>query len=445
MCAPLAPCGRQGVPAGAVLVLQGAGAASGRSRQRDGGLALLVLGVVVQAGRHLPIPRAAGTAFHRQAVHVVGLAVVGEREGCGREREAPAFDVDRPAVHRLARSVGQVALGTSFRAVLPPAQGVGGPHGGGEVVGQLELGVVLHRVVLGARAQDVPGLVGGVQPRHVARHRYAAPTWHARGYGGGGEGLRLALAVGVVQVDPPRPIAALAAQRCAGLPTVEGVVRVVQAVGLGREAGRHMRFQLGRHARHVVHHRAGRVARVGRGEGAVHHVHPLDFLGRDHAPARRVVGTVGNAVAQVVGQEDAVRIHRRARAVAGARGARGKNRVVVVADVALAHQQAGQVLEGILAVGGVDAHIDLFARDAFDGGGDLRGQRGRLAARHRHDAKRLDALRRIGRTGARLRPGQARKGGGQRQPEICLAHRNCTPPAPYGGAKPGEKAASAWP
>jgi len=49
--------------------------------------------------------------------------------------------------------------------------------------------------------------------------------------------------------------------------------------------------------------------------------------------------------------------------------------MVVVAVVALAHIQAGQVLERIFGIGGIDGGIDLAARDAFDGGGDLGGQR----------------------------------------------------------------------
>ena len=61
--------------------------------------------------------------------------------------------------------------------------------------------------------------------------------------------------------------------------------------------------------------------------------------------------------------------------------------MAVVADVALAHQQAGQVLERILAVGGVDRVLDLRARHAFDGRGNLRGKRGGLATGDGDDAQ----------------------------------------------------------
>ncbi|WP_305807105.1 hypothetical protein, partial [Stenotrophomonas sp. YIM B06876] len=64
--------------------------------------------------------------------------------------------------------------------------------------------------------------------------------------------------------------------------------------------------------------------------------------------------------------------------------------MVVVADVALAHQQAGEIFERVLAVGGVDALLDLLVRDALHGGGDLRRQRGRLAAGDGDDAQFFD-------------------------------------------------------
>jgi ribosomal RNA small subunit methyltransferase A len=50
------------------------------------------------------------------------------------------------------------------------------------------------------------------------------------------------------------------------------------------------------------HHRAYRVARKFCGKRAIHHVHPADFVGRHHIPARRKV----IAVAQQIGQQHAV-------------------------------------------------------------------------------------------------------------------------------------------
>ena len=150
-----------------------------------------------------------------------------------------------------------------------------------------------------------------------------------------------------------------------------------------------MHLELIGHARDVVDHGAHRVAGIGRRERSVEHVDALDFLGRHQAPARRE----GRAVAEQVRQQDAVGIDQRARAVARARSAAREHRVVVVADVALAHQQAREILQRIFAVGGVDGLGDLLAGDAFDGGRNLRRQRGRPGRRHGDRAER--ARRRV--------------------------------------------------
>ena len=65
--------------------------------------------------------------------------------------------------------------------------------------------------------------------------------------------------------------------------------------------------------------------------------------------------------------------NQRARAVASARCVHRKNGVVVVAFVALANEQAWEVLADVLAVGRVDRLLDLLARDALHRGGNLRG------------------------------------------------------------------------
>ena len=333
-------------------------------------------------------------------MHIVRLVVVGEWEGGGGQVVASSQDVDCAAVHRHARAtvqVTQIAGRPPFRCVLPISQRVGRCHVRRDVVGHLDLGVVLHRVVLIAGAQDVPRRVGRVEPAHVARYRRAAAARHAGCERRRREGQRLPPTVGTVDVDPPRPrppvvLAAAATERRAGLPAVEGLVRVVQVVGLRRVAGLDVRFEPGRHARDEVDDRTGRVARIGGRERSIHHVDALDFLRRDEPPARRVVGAVCDAVAQVVRQQNAVGIHGGSRAVAGARGTCRQDGVVVIADVALAHQQTGQVLQCIFAVGRVDAGFDLFARHALDGGRDLCGQRGRTPAGHGDDAERLHAL-----------------------------------------------------
>ena len=309
---------------------------------------------------------------------------------------------------------------------MPQAQGVAGAHGGREVIGQLEFEVILHRLVLGAGAQDVDRGVGVVPVQHGARDDLART--------GGGDalgeqarriGLRLAMAVGVVDVEEPRPVPALVAQRGTALPGVEGAVGVVQLKGLRDVADLDVGFKLGRHAGDVIDHGADRVTGVGGGERAVHHIHPLDLFRRDQAPAWRIRG----AVAQVVGQQNAVGVHRRTRAVAGARGAAGEHGVVVVANVALAHQQAGQVFERVFAVGGVDGLLDLLARDALDGGGNLRWQRGRRAAVDGDDAQRFDrGIHQRGGGGRSLRGCREnerqrnRKSQGERQGQTIFPH-----------------------
>ena len=183
----------------------------------------------------------------------------------------------------------------------------------------------------------------------------------------------------MVEIDPERPGAASAADGGTAVPAAVVPAAAQHIAGLGRIARCHMGFEPVGHARHIVHHRTGRVAGVGRRERAVHHIHTLDFLGRHQPPARRVVAAIGNAIAQIVGQQNAIRINGRACAIARARGACGQDGVVVVADIALAHQQTGHVLESIFAVRGVDAGLDFLARDALDGGWNLRGQRTGLA------------------------------------------------------------------
>ena len=360
--------GGQRVPACAVLILQGA------CGQGNGGHALLVLAVVIQAGAELPVKVALCMAFERCAMHGVRLAVVAlaKRRGC--QRIALAVDVDGAAVDGLAVWILEIALRSALGAVLPPAQGVAGAQRGRDVIGQLDFGVILLCAVLRASAEEVPGLVRSVQARDGSADRCtfcasgACRLQHKR------KGQWLAVAVRMVEIDPERPGAASAADGGAAVPAAVVAAAAQNAAGLGRIARCRMGFEPVGHARHIVHHGTGRIAGVGRRERAVHHIHTLDFFGRHQPPARCVVAAVGNAIAQIVGQQNAIRINGRARAIARARGACGQDGVVVVADIALAHQQAGHVLEGIFAVRGVDAGLDFLARDALDGGWNLCGQ-----------------------------------------------------------------------
>mmetsp|Transcript_65310 Transcript_65310/g.154269 ORF Transcript_65310/g.154269 Transcript_65310/m.154269 type:complete len:388 (-) Transcript_65310:1738-2901(-) len=375
---------REGVPAGAAAIGQRARtAAEGAGLGVGGGvLALVVLAVVVEAGRQLPVPGAAAMALDRDAMHGVLQLFAGDGEvraaGAG---ELLAVDqdefllrgrVDRALVDRPAGRVAQPAQRVAVRVVAPQAQHIAGAQRRAEVIGQLELEVVLAGVVLGARADQSPGLVGAVQPCHRAADRRADGAGACGGRQPGGEGQRLALAVGAVQVQPPAEVAGAVADRGAGRPGAVGRLLAVELGGLGAGAQLGIGLEPRRHAGLVVHHRADRVAGVCGRERPVHHVHPLDFLGRHQPPARREA-QAAHAVAQVVGQQDAVGVDRRAGAVAGARGAAGQDGVVVVADVALAHQQAGQVLERVFRVGGVDRALDVLAGDGLAGGRDVGG------------------------------------------------------------------------
>ena len=239
--------------------------------------------------------------------------------------------------------------------------------------------MVLHRVVLGARAQNQPRRIRTVQTRDSTRHGCPRRARRARSHRARGKRQGLALAVGVVQVDKPRPVTRAAAQLRTGMPTAKGGLGVVEVKRLVGEAQLDRALQFLGHFGGVFDHRAHRVARIGRRKRAVHHVYAFNLFGRDHAPAGWKAQTT-DAVAQIVAQQNAVGIHRRAGAVARARGAAGQNGVVVVAVVALAHQKAWEVLERIFAVGGVDVLLNLRGRDAFHRGRDLCRQRGGLLA-----------------------------------------------------------------
>ena len=418
---------RQVDPAGAAAIGQRSRPTLQGVRQRVGGrvLALLVPAVVVEAGRGGPVPGAAGVAPDREAMHRVRDRLVRHREVAAGEGESiarihvaelDAIDDDGAAVDRLTAGIAQIGHRPAFRRVVPQAEGVGRAHRGRHVVGELDLEVVLLRRVLGAGTEHIDRFVGVVALGHCSGdHGAGAGRCHAVLERAGREGQRLSMAVGVVEVGEPAPVARPVAQRCAGLPRLVGGAGAVQVEGLGREAGLGVGLELRRHARHVVDHGADRVAWVGGREGPVHHVDALDLLGRDHAPARREAQPA-DPVAEVVRQQDAVGIHRRPRAVARTRGAAREDGVVVVADVALAHQQAGEVLERILAVGGVDGALDLLARHAFHRCRNLGGQRGGLASADDGDDPQVlggCCVCRIGRAG--LGDGLCRKGNRQRE------------------------------
>ena len=128
-----------------------------------------------------------------------------------------------------------------------------------------------------------------------------------------------------------------------------------------------------RHAGCEVHHRPDRVAGISCGERPVEDVHPLDLVGRDHAPARRGKAVI---VADQRREQHAIGIDEAARAGADARGPRRERRLRVP-DMALADQQARQVAEHVLGVDDVDRFVGARGREGLDSGG--RGRIGALA------------------------------------------------------------------
>ena len=234
-----------------------------------------------------------------------------------RQRELTAVGIDIAAVYRIAGRIAQITVGTAHRIVAPPAQRVTGAQHRRKIVGQLGLGVVLNGVDLIGCRQDQPVLVARIFVGNGTGHRCA--TIAAAADGAAAEQLvgkrdRLSIDVEPADIEPPRPVAARVAQRGAGLLSAIGGGGAVLLVSLTEAAQFGMRFELFRHPRHIVDHRADRIAGIGRRERTIQHVDALDFFRRHQAPARRVIG----AVAEQVGQQDAIRVYQRACAIAGA-------------------------------------------------------------------------------------------------------------------------------
>jgi hypothetical protein len=124
-----------------------------------------------------------------------------------------------------------------------------------------------------------------------------------------------------------------------------------------------MHLELVGHTRDVIDDRAHGVAGECSRKRAVQHIDAFDLLGSDEAPARREA----RAIAQQVRKQDSVGVNQRPGAVARSRGPTGENRVVEVADVSLAHEQAWEILERVFAVSRVDGLGDLLASHSFYG------------------------------------------------------------------------------
>ena len=125
---------------------------------------------------------------------------------------------------------------------------------------------------------DVPRRVRIIEPGDGSRHRGARGPRGACADQTGCKSQWLAMAVGVVEVKEPGPVAGAAARRCTGLPGLVSLLGVVELERLRTETHLSVRFKLSGHASHVIHHRTHRITRIGGRKRAVHHIDAFDFF-----------------------------------------------------------------------------------------------------------------------------------------------------------------------
>ncbi len=121
--------------------------------------------------------------------------------------------------------------------------------------------------------------------------------------------------------------------------------------GLERALRLRTHFERLGHPRCDLDHRAHGIARILRGERAIHDINARNILGRDHAPAR---GGRCVVVADQRRQQNPIGIDQAAGACPNAGCSRGDG-VLRIADMAFAHQDVGQIFENVFGVDDVDA------------------------------------------------------------------------------------------
>src|SRR4029078_10352191 len=102
---------------------------------------------------------------------------------------------------------------------------------------------------------------------------------------------RLARAVEMIDVDPPRQLSVAVADRRALLPRAVVRVGLVELERLRHVADLGVRLELARHPRHVVDDGADRVAWIRSRERPVHDVDAGDILRSEHPPDWRARNT----------------------------------------------------------------------------------------------------------------------------------------------------------
>ena len=137
---------RQRTPTRASLVRDAPGAACGGLGQRHGRRPQVVAVVVVLARGDREVPGTLALRLQREPLHQVPQVAGRRREVRRRNGVAAAIDIDRARVHRIAARISQVARRRALCVVVPRAERVAQPQPRRDLVGDLELRVILNRV-----------------------------------------------------------------------------------------------------------------------------------------------------------------------------------------------------------------------------------------------------------------------------------------------------------
>ena len=303
---------------------------------------------------------------------VLAFTAAGRRRG---HRVVEAIDADKfqwichagtRVIDGTPRRITQIAVYRALRLVLPKAERIRRAHGRRKVVGKLHLAVLLHGVIDAGRTDNNARIARGIDiaidPGAIDHSEGAGTRRRSRLCRRVAERLRVSVVVEVVEVQPERPVARLVADRDAAVLAVEWPVGPVHLEVLAEHIQLCMRLELLWHVRADDHHSARRIARIKRRERTIDDIDAIDLLRCHHSPARRRAETV----VEKIGDQQVIGIDHRLRAGDGAIHAHDQN-AVAIADVAFADMNAGQILQHRARSDGVDAFVDLFGRDAFDG------------------------------------------------------------------------------
>ena len=225
--------------------------------------------------------------FLRQREDAAGAGKAGGGDGV-----AVAIDIDVTAVDRIAVAIPQIAVGAGPGAVLKSAQGVACSPLRCQVVGELDLAVLLLLVLQAARAIDHDVGTQSVAVGMRASDRGVGGTGSAAGFGRSDKRIGLAVGVQAVGTQPPGQIAKFVADHCTGLCALELLLGAVEIEILTATLQLGPGLQLLWHTGADLDHRAHRVSRVGGRERAVHDIDTFDFFRRYQCPARRCAGVV---------------------------------------------------------------------------------------------------------------------------------------------------------